>query len=246
MYGRFAAVYDKLMADVDRPQWARYVLSLLPERKLALVDAACGTGALAIPLALAGHTVTCVDISDDMLRVASEKARLAGLNMPFVRQDMRRLSLPRRVDAVVSACDGVNYLLSAADAEAFFRAAFDSLKPGGVLLFDVSTRYKLSSVLGDNTFASDEGEAAYIWRNEYDEETKLIRMELTFFEMKANGLYSRFTEEHVQRAHSRTELRHALGRAGFQDIAAYAAFTRDEPGNDCERIQFCARKGEEK
>ena len=245
VYGRFAEVYDKLMADVDRAKWAEYILSLLPGPGLSIADVACGTGALSIPLTLFGHRVTGVDSSMDMLRVASEKARLKRLDIPFICEDMRMLSLHKRCDAIVSACDGVNYLLSAREAEKFFRAAHASLKPGGALLFDVSSRYKLEKVLGSNTFAEDGEGAAYIWRNEYDEETKLIHMELTFFEEKANGLFERFTEEHTQRAHSEKELINALMRAGFEDIAVYAAFTRERPGKDCERIQFSARKRED-
>ncbi len=243
MYGGFARVYDKLMADVDRASWAQYLLALLPAPTgLAVTDCACGTGALTLPLARAGHRLTGVDVSPEMLAVAMEKARGAGLDIPFVRQDIRSLALHRAQDAIVCACDGVNYLARREGAEEFFRAACRALKPGGVLLFDVSSRYKLSVILGNNTFAQDEEEAAYLWRNEYDEARKLLTMELTFFRREADGRYARFAETHVQRAHSQRELTAALSRAGFEDIAVYGAFTFDPPGENAERLQFAARK----
>lgn len=240
MYGRFAAVYDKLMANADRGAWADYILKLLPEGRLSIADAACGTGALTLPLARAGHALVGLDASEEMLSVASEKARLARLSIPFVRQDLEQLSLHRPVDAVVSACDGVNYLTSRKAVDAFFRAAEKNLKPGGLLLFDVSSRYKLSRVLSNHTFAEDEEDASYIWKNEYDEVSKLIRMDVTFFERMDDGRYERFAETHIQRAHSGKELTNALIRAGFSDIRVYEAFTFKAPGKESERLQFTA------
>lgn len=243
-YGKFAALYDRLMRDVDREAWADYILSLLGGAPRTVVDCACGTGEMTIRLARGGHSVTGQDISEEMLAVAAEKARKARLKIPFIRQDMRRLSLHRSVDAVVSACDGVNYLASRAALSEFAAAAYAVLKPGGLLLFDVSSRYKLSTVLGDNTFALDETDSAYIWQNAYDPETKLIRMDLTFFVREEEGeRYTRFTETHVQRAHSEREIRTALAAAGFVDITAYEAFTLEPPKETSERLQFVARKG---
>ena len=116
----------------------------------------------------------------------------------------------------------------------------DALKPGALLLFDISSRYKLECQLGCNTFAEDEGENAYIWKNCYDAQTKLIEMNLSFFTRKGGG-YTRFCERHVQRAHSQTEMEHALREAGF-DTEVFAAFTREPPVLQTERIQFVARK----
>lgn len=239
-YSRFARVYDALMADVDRDAWAQYILSFLPKPGACVADAACGTGALTLPLARAGYRMTGIDASEDMLFIASEKARLARLDIPFVCGRMEHLSLHRRADAIVSACDGVNYLASRAAAGAFFAAAMQNLVPGGLLLFDISSRYKLSRILGNNTFAAAEDEAAYIWQNEYDEASRLIRMDVTFFEKEADGRYARFEETHIQRAHSVREITAWLAAAGFVSVRAYGAFTREAPLEESERIQFVA------
>jgi hypothetical protein len=137
----------------------------------------------------------------------------------------------------------VNYLTSTKAAEEFFRAAYAALKPGGLLLFDVSSRYKLSSVLGNNLFAQDDGDIAYIWRNAYDETSKLLEMNLTFY-VREGGTYRRFAETHIQRAHSQRELEGVLYRVGFVDIHVYTAFTREKPADTCERIQFVAKRPE--
>ena len=238
MYSNFARVYDSLMESVDRKAWLEYIISLFGDAKIERVaDCACGTGALSIPLAKRGYKVTGLDASEEMLRIAAGNARAERVNVPFVCQDMRRLALHRPADAVL----GVNYL-TLKGAESFFANAYAALREGGMLLFDISSRYKLSTILGNNTFAEDESAAAYIWKNAYDEQTKQIQMELTLFEKQADGRYVRFNESQIQRAHSQREMEGALKRAGFERIEAFDAFTFDAPNEKSERIQFRAIK----
>ena len=241
-YVKFASLYDKLMADVDYDGWARYVSRFI-DRGGSVLECACGTGEMSLRLAKMGYSVTATDISEEMLMIASEKQRQAGLAMGklrFVRMDMREVSSHKPVDCVLSCCDGVNYLTSTADLSAFFSSANSVLKPGGLLLFDISSRYKLSKTLGNNCFAENGRDAAYIWQNSYDEKTKLIEMELTFF-IRNGELYERFDETHIQRAHSVREIGARLKEAGFT-FEAYSCFKEEPPKETDERIQFIARK----
>lgn len=240
MYGKFAGLYDPLMKDVDYDRWAEYIASFLPEGGLRIADCACGTGEITIRLAKMGYTLTGIDISEDMLRIATEKARKSALKLPFICQNMAELQLHRPQDAIVCACDGVNYLDSLEQVGHFFSAAYAVLKPNGLLLFDISSRYKLENVLDCNTFAEDDGERAYIWKNCYDPESRLISMELSFYE-KQGELYRRFEESHIQRAHEEKELLSAMEKAGF-DAAAYGFLTRRQAAENCQRIQFIGRK----
>ncbi len=245
-YGRFAELYDRLMRDVDYDAWARYLATLLQRRLPGvaapdIAECACGTGELTRRLApLAGRYVAA-DLSEDMLRVAQDKARRAGLRVPFVRQDMRALETHRPVDAVVCALDGVNYLDSPEALAAFFQAANKALKEGGTLLFDVSSAYKLENTLGGHTFFTEEGDVSYVWENAFDPASRLLEMRLHFF-VKRGALYERFNERHVQRAHTHDELVAALTKAGFTDISAYEAFTFHPPRAGGSRVQYAAGK----
>ena len=113
MYTAFAAVYDRLMRDVDYEAWARHYARLLAGAHVHggnVCECACGTGSLTLPLRRLGYRMTGVDLSRDMLSQAAQKARDAGLEIPFVCQDMCHLQLHRRQDAILCTCDGVNYL----------------------------------------------------------------------------------------------------------------------------------------
>ena len=240
-YSAFAPGYDRMMEDVDYDGWAKYIDGFLRETGTkSVLECACGTGSLTVRLARMGYAVTGSDLSEDMLMIARQKALDGGLrSLPFVCQDMRKIALHKPVDAVISACDGVNYLVDG--AEDFFRAAHRALKPGGILLFDVSSAYKLSTVLGDNTFAATGADWAYIWENAYRPRLDRVDMTLTGF-LKRGATYARFEEHHSQRSYTEEELRTALVSCGFHDIQVYEAFTHNAPIDTTERLQFTARK----
>ena len=240
-YSAFAAGYDKMMSDVDYDGWANYIDGFLRESGAKRIfECGCGTGNLTVRLGRMGYSVTGSDISEDMLMIARKKALDAGLRfLPFVRQDMRQLAIHKPVDAIISVCDGINYLLEG--VEDFFCAAYKNLKKDGLLLFDVSSFYKLSVLLRNNTFAAEGEDWAYICENLYHPHLNQLDMLLTGF-LKRGTTYARFDERHIQRAFTETELKSALEKSGFRDIRVYEAFTRKRPSDTADRLQFAARK----
>ena len=242
MYNRFAEVYDRLMDDFDYPAWAEYYLGLLKKAGCTpktMCECGCGTGSMTLEFARRGLKITGVDLSGEMLAEAQKKARAAGLMVPFVQEDMTALTLPRRVDAIVACCDGVNYLTDMDQVKAFFRAARQWLKPGGALAFDVSTERKLLEQMGDAFFGEDRDEVTYLWQNR--REGQLVRMELTFFLRREDGLYERFDEEQVQRAHTIPELTGALVECGFSQASVFGGQTFDAPSAGDLRVHIVAR-----
>ena len=242
MYTGFAEVYDELMADVDYRAWAQLYVDLMARYGVTggkICECACGTGALTIPLYQKGFHITGVDISQDMLWIAAQKARKDGLAIPFVRQDMRELHLHRPMDAVLATCDGVNYLLREEDLRAFFTRAYQSLRPGGVLLFDVSTPYKLENRLGNQLICDDGERITYFWQNSFHAHSATVDMHLCFFVRQEDGSYRRIDEEQKQRAWKKEDLEFQLRCCGFEQIAFYGN-GRHEPRDKEERWHIAA------
>lgn len=231
------------MSDVNYRDWASFYRSMMtahgvPQGKVC--ECACGTGNLTLPLQRLGYAMTGVDLSQDMLWIASQKARKAGIAIPFVRQDMRELHLHRPMDAILATCDGVNYLLTDEDALAFFQAAYRSLRPGGGLFFDVSTPYKLQNTLGNQLLWDDSEHVTYLWQNSYSQHTGICSMHLCFFVKEKDGSYRRLDEEQKQRAHSAESLTALLKQAGFEHISLYGNGRLDVPARDEQRWHFAA------
>jgi len=243
-YCALAGVYDALMRDVDYDAWAGYLSSLLADRgKLEgrIAEAACGTGQLSIRMAKRGYRVTPGDLSQEMLLCAQENARKAGVFLLFVEQDMRKLELPPQ-EAIFAACDAVNYL-TREETKAFFAAAHGCLKPGGWLLFDVSSEYKLKEVLGDNLFCDDTEDLTCLWKSTYDETRRAARLDVTVFERRGEA-YFRRDESQEQFAHSKGELTRSLVDCGFESVDCFGFLTKAAPEPRAQRLQFLARRPE--
>ncbi len=245
MYTAFAEVYDALMADVNYPAWADFYRQMMAQhgiREGRVAECACGTGGLTLPLYKMGFGITGVDSSAEMLWQAAQKARKAGAAIPFVKQDMCALRLHKAMDAVLCTCDGVNYLTAPRQVQDFFQAAYQALRPGGGLFFDVSTPYKLKNMLGGQLMGEDTENITYLWQNRYSPKTALLELELCIFVRQADGSYRRIDERQRQRAHTREELMDWLTAAGFSGVMFYGDKHMLKPGEQEERWHVAALK----
>ncbi|MBD5560839.1 MAG: class I SAM-dependent methyltransferase [Clostridia bacterium] len=242
-YNKLSEVYDELLYDVPGAEWAEYLIKLLPgPGPLSLLEYACGSGRLTQEFLRRGHTVIGVDRAEGMLAQAADKLRPLGRPYQLACCDMTEFRLVRPVDAAVCGLDAVNYLTTPEELKRFLDAAAANLRDGGVLLFDISTVYRLQHVLG-NEFYYDDGEnQTLFWQNHYDEQTALLEMTLTVFSREDGETYHRFDEVHLIRGWSEEEIRRALGTAGFTGVEAFAFGTEHPPQADCERIEFRAVK----
>lgn len=130
-----AAFYDEEFAErkFEIPFYQR-----LAERcKGPILEVACGTGRLTIPLAVAGHQIKGLDVSEQMLQMARQKAQREGVDIEWFRQDCRAMELGRQFHLIFSATNSMQHLLDTASVEAFLRSAADHIQPGGLLLIDV-------------------------------------------------------------------------------------------------------------
>ena len=243
MYEGFAEVYDELMNDVDYESWADYyarLLSIYGVREGKICECACGTGSLTLPLYRMGFQMTGVDLSREMLWQAAQKARRQGIAMPFVQQDMKGLNLHRPMDAVLATCDGVNYLLHEEDLLSFFRSARRSIRPGGALIFDVSTPHKLRDVLCSGLYGEDRENITYLWSNTWHERQRIVDMNLCFFIREKDGRYRRMDEYQRQRAWDLNTLKENLWKAGFRAVCAYGEYTLNAAAEDNQRWHIAA------
>ncbi len=245
IYDGFADVYDAFMADVDYERWAEFYLSMADRCGIHItraVECACGTGGLTLPLSRHIRDLLAFDQSTTMLQKASDKALQQGKHIRFSCQDMRSFVIHKCADAIISCCDGVNYLLTSDDLEAFFLSANRALRVGGGIFFDISSSYKLEMILANNCYCQDLHEAAYLWVNHFDHEKRIQQMDLTFFVKQKNGMYKRYAETHFQKAHSPQEITLLLQKCGFDNVQIYGDKIFTAPSAHCQRIHFSATK----
>ena len=107
MYEILAKYYDDLMGDFDYDAYEKFALENLKDVWGGFgYDLASGSGEMAIRLKRNGFKVVGGDVSPEMLEKATEKARKARLDVPFVFSDLNDLHLEKKCDFVTAVCDG--------------------------------------------------------------------------------------------------------------------------------------------
>lgn len=240
-YSYLAKVYDVLMEDVDYEKWSSYLHKILLEAGTEkLLEMSCGTGNVTFPLSRLGYNIVAADSSVEMLSLAKQKNARACAGVRFVHQDMRKIDSTIKYDAVVSACDGVNYI-DKYGLGMFISSSYNALKAGGMLLFDISSEYKLKNTLDGNSYFDETDDIVCIWKNTYDEDKSALNMDVTIFSRQGE-LYERMNEVHTQFAHREQDVVDTAKQAGFAEVLVYECLTFDKPRAQTQRLQFVCRK----
>ncbi|MBN1794954.1 MAG: class I SAM-dependent methyltransferase [Candidatus Omnitrophica bacterium] len=106
------------------------------DNSLEILDIGCGTGRHAIELTKRGYSVTGVDLSDNQIKRAKEKAQEAGLAIDFQTQDARNLPFEGEFDLAIMLCEG-GFSLMETDEMNFeiLKNVTKALKDKGKLIF---------------------------------------------------------------------------------------------------------------
>ena len=214
-YSALGGVFEYLNCDCGYEQWSQYLIEKLKEAGAPAdgADIGCGNGYFTRALEKAGYNVVGVDISPEMLSKAVELARKEGIRAEFLLGDITKLKLAGKVGFITAVNDCINYIPREKLFKTFLKVN-ENLRKGGVFIFDISSEYKLRNIVGDNTFASDDELAPYIWFNTQFEE--YVKMDITVFLKNADGAYSRRDESQIEYIHSEEDVICDLNRAGFQ------------------------------
>ena len=243
-YKELAKSYDRLTNDVDYAAVVDFYFEILAREGLSprtAVDLACGTGSVTALLARRGLQTVGVDMSEDMLIQAQQKAWELEQPPVFVCQRLQELRLPRGVDLAVCALDSLDYITDPADCEAAIRRVYRVLNPGGCFIFDVNTPEKLRAM--DGQVFLDEDEDVYcVWRGEFDDKTNICSYGMDLFQRRGE-VWERSFEEHQEYAYSADQLVGYLKAAGFTGIRVYADRSFQLPREGEQRIYIKARKG---
>jgi SAM-dependent methyltransferase len=149
-YDALAPYYDLIFEDWDASMSRQgTVLAALietelsdahaPSRAIRVLDAACGIGTQALPLAARGFRVTARDLSQGAIARLRREAEARGLTIEAAVADMRSVaeSVSDQFDVVVAFDNSIPHLLNDGDIEATFREFRKVLRPGGLCLCSV-------------------------------------------------------------------------------------------------------------
>lgn len=103
----------------------------------AVLELACGTGRLAIPLAQSGFDVTGVDLSPEMLALARRKTRASGCAVEWIEANIRRFDTGRRYALIFIAHNSFAHVITRSDVEGTLASVCRHMTPAGRFIVDV-------------------------------------------------------------------------------------------------------------
>jgi ubiquinone/menaquinone biosynthesis C-methylase UbiE len=218
---RVAAEYDdehrgNEITEADVP----FYLELANEAAAAgqsVLDLACGTGRVALPIAEAGVRVTGIDASPAMLEVARQK-RAGADNPTWIEGDMTSFELDQRFGLVIIPFRSFLHLLTVEDQKACLQTIHRHLLPGGRLAL--------------NFFNPD----LVMMARRLEHEPTEDRLS------DANAVISRVYRNMRLRYVHRDEMEHLLALCGFKVEALYGWFDRRPFADDSTEMVWIARR----
>ena len=101
-----------------------------------IIELACGTGRLTIPLAEQGHEMIGVDIHGGMLDRAKAKAIEKNLPIKWFLQDCTQLSLKQSTKLMFMCGNSFQHFLTNEVQDALFQSVHRHIEDGGIFIFD--------------------------------------------------------------------------------------------------------------
>lgn len=243
-YETFAFVYDEVMDEQLYSQWLAFSQRHLPKGPKDILEMACGTGALAVDFAKAGFSVTALDLSEEMLTMASKRAAEEAVQIQFVQGNMMDLSEMGQYHAITCFSDSLCYMANRQEVQQVFDEVYQALEETGVFLFDVHSTYQIDQVFPDYSYHYQTDEFAFLWDSYPGEKKHSIEHFLTFF-VKETGKeqqFIRYDELHQERTYTMDNFLLMLESSGFTDVQVYADFTDDAPTEKSQRWFFVCKK----
>jgi ubiquinone/menaquinone biosynthesis C-methylase UbiE len=229
--GLVAEYWDLLRGDTSKWSSRPYFLQLIMESGQPALDVACGTGRLLLDYLKQGIDIDGVDISQEMIDVASRNARACGLSPRLYVQPMQALDLPRQYRTVIVPSSSFLHLTRREDATSALRRFHQHLLPGGLLAMSMrimdASRREIDWELEAEATRPEDGVLIRRWfRCQYEPEQRLQHTE-DRYELVRDG---RVIQSETYRAspfltwYTLEEALEQLHSAGFINVRAHSDF----------------------
>jgi SAM-dependent methyltransferase len=214
-----------------------------------VLELACGTGRLTIPIAQSGISIEGVDRSPSMLAHLRTKAELAGVRIPFTEADVRDFDLGRKFSLIFIGFNSMQHLHDYASQAAVFAHVRKHLSPGGRFVFDVfNPKIAFLARSGETRKLEREyedpdglGKIAMEQTLVYDDAAQVSHVRWFFSRTGANDEEKDFRVEELHlRCFFPQELDLLVRSQGFEIIEKFGNFERKPFGSgDMKQIVIC-------
>lgn len=217
VYESLAPYYDRFMGHINYTAEAEAIFRLLFQRnavKGKALDIGCGSGGHLLPLIKMGVAVDGLDYSAGMCDLLREKLRKEHLTANIRQEDMREFATEAKYDTVYAFGETVHHLDGVKDLKAFFRCAYQALKPGGCLLFTRQEAPYFEELADYGDFYEQHGEDYLLWHTA-ELTAEAAYLEYTALIQQPDEGYRRLRETHRLAIYTEAEITEAIAETGF-------------------------------
>ena len=243
-YGRLCAELYDLNLPVGSTADIDFYLDRLKDVAGPVLEAACGTGRLTLPLLAANIDVRGFDHSPDMLAIARANAAARGLSPVLIQARFQDFAYDTAFAAIIVPQSSFVHVDDFDEAMAVLERFRRHLRPGGLLLIDMASVTFFQAVWPTRTRLAANGDLLL-------QEGKMVESDPVAQRYVAHDRYERWRdgrlgETELERTAYRVwgwrELTLALAATGFTDIEVTTDFlSRAEPSLQSKMFNFAAR-----
>ncbi len=182
-----------------------------------LLDLAAGSGRHAILFAKRGFTVTAVDLSENLLSIATENAKSERVSINFVHSDIRHFNPELKYDLIVNLFTSIGYFEKDEENYYILRRVFELLAENGFFVLDYFNKnYVEKNLVAESVEKIDDG---IITQNRFIKGERIVK-EIT---IERKGNVNKFYES--VRMFSSDELINMIQKLGFHNLITFGDFT---------------------
>ncbi len=219
------------------PVQVEKILSLIQAPPGAhILDLCCGPGRHALELARQGFRVTGVDRTGCSIERAGKSADEAGVDIEFVRDNMRAFRRSDAFDAAINMFTSFGYFDDPDDDRRILDNIYRSLKKGGCLLMELEGKEILAKKFQPRDWVEQEGVFLLQEREAVDNWSCLKNRWILVTDGRVEEFHLRL------RVYSAHELTSLMKEAGFGEISVYGDLDGSPYDHTARRMVVVARR----
>ena len=229
-------IFNKERLDVTAEEIDKVIKLLDIEKGAKVLDMCCGIGRHSLELARQGYKVVGVDLTEEYLAKARKQAGSEGLNIEFVRDDMRKFCRTESFDAAINMFTAFGYFESSEEDKRVLSNIFSSLRQGRKLIIDIMSKEILARIWQERDWQEHDGRI-FLRESKISQNWSWIENKWMMLE---DGKQQEFRFGH--RIDSAVELSGLLTDCGFISVNIYGDWAGTDYDNNANRLIAVAQK----
>lgn len=230
------AMFNQERLDVTAEEIDQIIKLLDVEKGAEILDLCCGIGRHSLELARRGYSVVGVDLTEEYLAKARKQAESEGLNIEFVRNDMRRFCQIESFDVVINMFTAFGYFESQAENKRVLTNIYCSLRGGGKLIIDMVGKEVLARIYRERDWHEEDGR---IFLRECKMRENWSWADNRWIVLE-DGKQREFRFGH--RIYSAVEIADLLKDSGFSSVSIYGDLAGADYDHNAKRLIAVAQK----